>query len=62
MKITNIIHVFAGLMIVLSISMGYYYHTNWLYLTLFVGLNLFQYGFTNFCPLEFILKKLGFKS
>jgi hypothetical protein len=27
--------------------------------TAFVGANLFQSGFTNFCPLGIILKKLG---
>jgi hypothetical protein len=31
----------------------------WLAFTAFVGANLFQFGFTNVCPLGFILKKLG---
>ncbi|MGD8546806.1 MAG: DUF2892 domain-containing protein, partial [Thiohalophilus sp.] len=35
---------------------------HWLWLTLFVGLNLFQSGFTNFCPPERILKRFGVKS
>ncbi len=29
--------------------------------TAFVGLNLFQFGFTNFCPMGTILRKLGVK-
>ena len=31
----------------------------WLALTAFVGFNLFQSGFTNFCPPSFLLKRLG---
>ena len=33
----------------------------WLAFTAFVGLNLFQYAFTNICPLGFVLRKLGVK-
>ncbi len=32
---------------------------SWLWFTLFVGANLFQSGFTQFCPMDTILKKLG---
>jgi hypothetical protein len=32
---------------------------NWLFLTAFVGLNLLQSAFTNWCPLLVLLKKLG---
>jgi hypothetical protein len=32
---------------------------SWLWFTAFVGANLFQSGFTTFCPLDTILKKLG---
>jgi hypothetical protein len=32
---------------------------SWLWFTAFVGANLFQFGFTNVCPLGFILKKMG---
>jgi hypothetical protein len=35
--------------------------SNWLWFTAFVGANLFQSGFTQFCPLEIFLKKLGIK-
>jgi hypothetical protein len=34
-------------------------HMSWLWFTLFVGANLFQSGFTQFCPMDSILKKLG---
>jgi hypothetical protein len=36
-----------------------YQSANWLWLTAFVGANLFQSGFTKFCPLEIMLKKAG---
>ncbi|RUM35483.1 MAG: DUF2892 domain-containing protein, partial [Desulfobulbus sp.] len=37
----------------------FFVHKYFLFFTLFVGVNLFQYGFTKFCPLGVILKKLG---
>ncbi|OYW37542.1 MAG: hypothetical protein B7Z35_09705 [Hydrogenophilales bacterium 12-61-10] len=34
---------------------------SWLWFTAFVGFNLFQSGFTRFCPLDTLLKKAGVK-
>lgn len=64
MVITDWIHVIAGFFILLSLSLGIeaspiFHSSYWLFFTAFVGLNLFQFGFSKFCPLEFILKKLG---
>ena len=64
MIIADWIHVIAGFFILLSLSLGVeaspIFHSGyWLFFTAFVGLNLFQFGFSKFCPLEFILKKLG---
>ncbi len=66
MVINDWIHVIAGFFIVLSLALGVdcghnplFIHKYFLFFTLFVGLNLFQFGFTGFCPLGFILKKLG---
>jgi hypothetical protein len=50
---------FAGAMVLISALLGALVHPNWLYLTGFVGLNLFQSAFTGFCPLAIILKKAG---
>jgi hypothetical protein len=36
-------------------------HVSWLWFTAFVGVNLFQSGFTKFCPLEIFLKMAGVK-
>lgn len=59
--IENYIRIIAGLFVFITALLGYFVHQYWLFLTMFVGLNLFQFGFTNFCPLKNILKKLGVK-
>jgi hypothetical protein len=52
----------AGLFVVSSLALGYGVHHGWFLFTAFVGLNLFQSAFTNFCPLELILKRCGVPS
>jgi Protein of unknown function (DUF2892) len=64
MTIERYIRIFAGLFILVSLALGVqasplFVSPWWLAFTAFVGLNLFQFGFTNFCPLGLILKKLG---
>lgn len=64
MSIESIIRIVAGSFVLLSLALGVeaspiYHNTNWLWFTAFVGLNLFQSGFTRFCPLELFLKKAG---
>jgi hypothetical protein len=64
MTTERLIRIFAGLFIVVSLLLGVegspLFLSKWaLAFTAFVGLNLFQFGFTNFCPLGIILKKLG---
>ena len=60
----QIVRVFAGTVIVLSLLLGtpaspVFLSQYWLLVTAFVGLNLFQSGFSRWCPLEFILRKCG---
>jgi len=60
----QITRVFAGCFILLSLLLGVpvsplFMSEYWLLLTVFVGLNLLQSGFTRWCPLEIILRKLG---
>jgi hypothetical protein len=52
---------FAGSMILSSLLLSWIHHPYWLFLTAFVGINLFQASFTGFCPLAIILKKIGIK-
>ena len=59
MKLENAIRALAGTMILTSLALAHYVSPNWLWLTAFVGANLFQSAFTGFCPAETILKKLG---
>lgn len=64
MTIERSIRVIAGLFILISLALGVeaspLFVSQWfLAFTAFVGLNLFQFGFTNVCPMAWILKKLG---
>ena len=66
MTVNQIVRIVAGFFITLSLALGVsgsplFVSQNWLWFTLFVGANLFQSGFTRFCPLDIILKKLGVK-
>ena len=61
MKREHIIRLVAGIMVLLGISLAYWVHIAWLLLPVFVGVNLIQSTFSNFCPLEVILKKMNIK-
>jgi len=51
----------AGFFILISIFLAVKVDPRWLWFTLFVGLNLFQSAFTNWCLMMNILKKFGMK-
>jgi len=59
MKLPLLIRRFAGVFVLISLILAQYHSRYWLWFTAFVGLNLLQSSFTNFCPLEIILKKCG---
>lgn len=59
MKMQLIIRRFAGAFILVSLVLAHYHSPYWLWFTAFVGFNLLQSSFTNFCPLEIILRKAG---
>jgi hypothetical protein len=61
MYVEDYIHVFAGTFVLVSLALGHFWTPWWLLFTAFVGANLFQYGWTGFCPLGIILKKCGVK-
>ena len=50
MKMHLLIRRFAGTFILASLLLAHYHSPNWLWLTAFVGFNLLQSSFTNFCP------------
>jgi len=60
MSIDRIVMAFAGVMILLSLTLAHFFSEWWLLLAAFVGLNLFQAAFTGFCPLAMLLKRLGY--
>ena len=67
MNVERAIRIMAGTFILLSLGLGVegsplFADGRWLWLTAFVGANLFQSGFTRFCPAELVLRKLGLRS
>lgn len=59
MKRHMLIRRFAGAFVLASLLLAHYHSPYWLWLTAFVGFNLLQSSFTNFCPLELMLKQAG---
>jgi hypothetical protein len=56
----RVIRVIAGLLVLTGVALTYYTQNNmWLWVDVFVGVNLFQAGITKWCLLEIILQKLG---
>ena len=61
MSVERYLRMIAGFFVMLSVALGVFVSPNWLYFTAFVGLNLFQSAFTDWCPMITILQKLGAK-
>ena len=67
MTIERIVRIVAGFFIMLSLALAHFSGSadlsqlSWLWFTAFVGFNLFQSGFTRFCPMDMMLKKAGVK-
>jgi hypothetical protein len=62
MSLEHAVEAFAGFMVLLSVVLTYYVHPGFVWLTVFVGANLFQQSFTGFCPAGIIMNKaFGFK-
>ncbi|MBI3945703.1 MAG: DUF2892 domain-containing protein [Armatimonadetes bacterium] len=61
MSIERTLRLIAGTFVLLSVVLAQVHSAAWLYFTAFVGLNLLQSGFTNWCPMMAILRKAGLK-
>lgn len=61
MNVERLLRMVAGFFILLSLALSVYHDQRWLWFTAFVGLNLFQSAFTNWCPMMTFLRKLGVK-
>lgn len=59
MNVNDWLRAIAGLFILASIALGWWVHPAFYLFTAFVGLNLLQSGFTHWCPMMAILRKLG---
>jgi len=57
--IERYLRLIAGFFVMLGVALGYWVSPAWFLFTAFVGLNLFQSAFTNWCPMITILRKLG---
>ncbi|HVP12887.1 MAG TPA: DUF2892 domain-containing protein [Phycisphaerae bacterium] len=62
MTIERSLRPIAGTFTLLSLALGHWVHPAWYLFTAFVGLNLFQSGLTNWCPMMTFLRKLGVRS
>ncbi len=59
MTVERSLRLIAGVFILASLALGTWVNHNWYWFTAFVGANLLQSGFTNWCPMMSILRKLG---
>ena len=62
MSLERGVSAFAGFMVLLSVALTYFVHPYFVWLTVFVGVNLFQQSFTGFCPAKIAMRKLGMRS
>ena len=61
MTVERALRLIAGVVILLSLTLAYFVSPYWCILTAFVGLNLLQSAFTNWCPAMVILRAIGLK-
>lgn len=59
MTLHRILRLVAGAFVLLSLALAQFVSPKWLWFTAFVGLNLLQSAFTDWCPLITMLKKAG---
>jgi DUF2892 family protein len=62
MTIERMLRMIAGFFVLLSLALGHWVNEYWYLFTAFVGLNLFQSSFTNWCPMMTFLRKCGVQS
>ncbi|MFI5173599.1 MAG: DUF2892 domain-containing protein [Terriglobia bacterium] len=61
MYLENWIRAIAGTFVLISLALGYFVSPYWFLFTAFVGVNLVQSAFTNWCLMEKILMRIGVK-
>ncbi len=58
MSLEHAVEAFAGFMVLLSVVLTHWAHPGFVWLTVFVGINLFQQAFTGFCPAAIVMRKV----
>ncbi|EGQ8481541.1 TPA: DUF2892 domain-containing protein [Vibrio parahaemolyticus] len=61
MTLENAVRVFAGTMVLVSALLTVFVHSNFIWFTVFIGVNLIQSAYTGICPAAYFLKKFGFR-
>lgn len=59
MDLNRWLRLIAGTFVLATVLLGHFFSEWWYVFTAFVGLNLFQSAFTNWCPMMAFLRKLG---
>ncbi len=59
MSLDRAVLMFAGFMVLVSVALTHWIHPAWVWLTVFVGLNLLQASVTRFCPAAMLFRRLG---
>lgn len=62
MNLDRAVLAFAGFIVLISLSLGYFVSPYWFLLTAFAGVNMLQASFTGVCPAAMVFKRLGVKS
>jgi hypothetical protein len=62
MTVERAVRLLAGVMVLVSLALAHWFSLYWLWLAVFVGLNLLQSAFTNWCPAMSIFKSMGLPS
>jgi hypothetical protein len=61
MTVDRSVLAFAGFMVLLSVALTAWVSPYFVWLTVFIGLNLLQSAFTGFCPAAVAFRRLGVK-
>ena len=59
MSVERSVEAFVGVMVLVSVALTYFVHPAFIWMTVLVGINVFQQALTGFCPVAMLLRKLG---
>ena len=62
MSVERGVDAFAGFMVLVSVALTYFVHPGFVWLTVFVGANLFQQAFTGVCPAAWVMRRAGMRA